>query len=364
MGLAVADELTRRGMEIEVFERNPSVASEASAAAAGILDPCGEAEGSGPFLELLKAGYALFADTVRRLETASGLDLGYRVCGMLALARTDEESENLEREFSWQSKAGVAVERLDPPAIRKAEPAVDGAARCGLWRPQVAQIDVTRMGPAYERVVELQGGIIHRGRPVRRFLVEENRVIGVETSKGKVHADWVINTAGAWGGLDPFLPWEIPCLPVRGQILQFVTQQPLVERVVRSVRAYVVQRTPERLIAGTTVEYVGFDKSVTEEGKRAIHRGAGELCSRLRQIPPETAWAGLRPDTPDHLPILGTTPLEGLLVAVGHFRNGILLAPLTGRLIAELALQRRCSLNLSPFRLARFLANSTQDVVK
>ena len=363
VGLAIADELTRRGVGVEVFERNSSVASESSWAAAGILDPAG-ADGPGPLLELLRVGYPLVVEMVRRLETITGLNLGFRACGMLALALTAQDAQDLESELSWQSGAGMAVERLDSTEIRKAEPALDGPVRWGLWWPQAAQIDVTRLGPAYQRIVELQGGLIRRDAPVHHFLVEGNRTVGVETSEGKVYADRVVNAAGAWAGLDPLLPWSIPTLPVRGQIIQFLTKQPIIQRIVRSPRAYLVQRSPERLIAGTTVERVGYDKSVTEEGQEIIRRGAGELCSRLRGIPPETAWAGLRPDTPDHLPILGTTPLDGLLAAVGHFRNGILLAPLTGRLIADLVTRGSCSLDLSAFRLSRFLAKSTEDVVK
>lgn len=315
-------------------------------------------------LELLRAGYPLVVEMVRRLEAATGLNLGFRACGMLALALTDEAAQELESELSWQSRAGVAVERLDSTEILKAEPALDGPVRWGLWWPQAAQIDVTQLGPAYRRIIELQGGLIHRSVPVHHFLVEGNRAVGVQTSEGKVYADRVINAAGAWAGLDPLLPWSIPTLPVRGQIIQFLTKKPIIQRVVRSPCAYLVQRTTERLIAGTTVEYVGYDKSVTEEGQEIIRKGAGELCSRLRGIPLETAWAGLRPDTPDHLPILGATPLDGLLVAVGHFRNGILLAPLTGRLIADLVTRGSCSQDLSAFRLSRFLAKATEDVVK
>ena len=363
VGLAVGEELARRGLEVELFERQPQVAQEASGAAAGILDPQG-ADGPGPMLELLRTGFPLVAEMIRRLESASGLDLGYRACGMMGIVFTDEDAADLDRERRWQGEAGLVVERLDRRQVTEAEPAVSSRVRGGVWWPRVSQVDVTRMGAAYQRLFEQSGGVLKLGLAVERFLVERDQVVGVETRQGRVHAGWVVDCAGPWAALDSTLPWEIPSIPCRGQIIQFSVQQPLLRSVVRSARAYLVQRFPRQLLAGTTVEYVGFDRSVTEEGQRAIREGACEICPGLSSIPVTSAWAGLRPDSPDHLPILGPTPLDRLLVASGHFRNGILLAPLTGRLIAELITRGDCSIDLSPFKLARFVAKAARDVVK
>lgn len=363
VGLAVGEELARRGLAVELFERQPEVAQEASGAAAGILDPQGS-DGPGPMLELLRTGFPLVAEMIRRLESASGLDLAYRACGMMEIAFTDEDAAELDRECRWQEEAGLVVERISRRQVTEAEPAVSSRVQGGVWWPHVAQVDVRQMGAAWRRLFEKEGGHLRAGVAVEKFLVQGDRVAGVQTRQGRVEGDWVVNCAGPWAALDSTLPWDIPSVPCRGQIIQFSVKQPVLRRVVRSARAYLVQRSPSQLLAGTTVEYVGFDKSVTPKGQQAIREGACEICPGLSSLSVSSAWAGLRPDTPDHLPILGSTPLRGLLVASGHFRNGILLAPLTARIIADLITRGGCPIDLSPFELARFVAKAPRDVVK
>jgi glycine oxidase len=186
-------------------------------------------------------------------------------------------------------------------------------------------------------------------------VVRGGRAAGVETAAGLIESDWVVHCAGPWAGEEIGLPFALPAIPARGQILQFSTRTPLFRRVVKSPRAYLVQRADGCLIAGTTLEYAGFEKRTTEEGIQQIQAGVKEISAEAGRLPVESAWAGLRPDTPDHLPVLGPTPLEGFLAAFGHFRNGILLAPLTGRLIADSILGVRSSLDLAPFGISRFM---------
>ncbi len=362
VGLAVAEELIRRGISVELLERNSEAGEEASWAAAGILSPQGEAEGPGPFLELLLAGYPMMVGAVARLEALTQMDLRFRAGGMLALAFSELDEAELDRQLQWQEKAGLTLEWLQPSEVRRLEPAVDGPVRCGVFWPQTAQIDNTQLVKAYTRVVEAQGGVIRTNTPVKRFLVEADEVVGVETPQGRSQADWVVDCAGSWAGFDETLSFSIPTHPVKGQILQFRTTTAMVHRVVKSPRAYLVQRTPERLIAGTTVERVGFDKAVTEMGRRSIFEGACEMTSGVRNLSLETAWAGLRPGTPDRLPILGPTPLKRLLLATGHYRNGILLAPLTGRLLADFIATGESPIDLSPFGIHRFLAKTNKEV--
>jgi len=364
VGLAIAEELSRRQVKVTVFERQPQVGSEASWAAAGILDASGS-DDPDPLWPLIRLGYPLAVEAIRRLEAMTGMALGFEVCGMLSVAITEEDERAFEREYDRACETGLEVERFHPNQIRQMEPAVDAPVRWGLWWPQVAKVDTTQLGSAYRMVIERQGGTIVCGQPIRRILAEKDRVVGVEVSDGRVvAADWVVNAAGAWAGSDFSIPFKVPVVPARGQIIQFRTQQPVVKGVVRSTRAYLVQRFPHQLLAGSTVEYVGFDTSWTEEGKRSIWNGAKEICSSLQTLFPNSAWAGLRPDTPDHLPILGSTPIRNLLVATGHFRSGIILAPLTGRWIADLITQGSIPLDLSPFGIDRFLAKSSEDVVK
>lgn len=359
IGLAVSDELTRRGVQVELLEKAPEVGSEASWAAAGILSPQGEAKGPGPFLDLLLAGYQLVPEMVVRLQGATSIDLKHRASGMLALALSEADERELDQELRWQQEAGLRFERVAGTQVKKLEPAIDGPVRSAVWWPQTAQLDTPALCQAYRQVVESQGGTIRTRTPVTRFLIEEDRVVGVETPTGAFKADWVVNCAGSWAGFDTSFPWSIPTLPVKGQLLQFHTPSPLVQRVVKSARAYLVQRSDQQLVVGTTVERVGYDKTVTQQGRQSIVEGASAMTTRLASFKMEKAWAGLRPGTPDHLPILGPTPLKQFLLATGHYRNGILLAPLTGRLIADWMTKGSCSMDLSPFSVTRFLEKAT-----
>ncbi|MBI3615245.1 MAG: glycine oxidase ThiO [Candidatus Omnitrophica bacterium] len=359
IGLSIGEELTRRGVEVQILERNPEAGTEASSAAAGILSPQGEAKGPGPLLDFLQAGYQMIPEAVARLESLTRMDLRLRASGMLALALSDADEEELEQVYSWQTKAGLRLDRVSASHVKQLEPAVDGPVRWGIWWPQTSQIDNVRFVEAYRRAVEAQGGKIETNRPVTRFLTEADRVVGVETPQGKLFGDWVVNCAGSWAGFDLSFSLPIPTIPVKGQILQFRTERPWFQRIVRSARAYFVQRWAQQLIVGTTVEQAGFNKEVTEEGRRTIQAGAKELVSRMASISPEKSWSGLRPGTPDQMPLLGPTPLKQFLLAAGHYRNGILLAPLTGRLIADWITRGTCSMDLSAFSVTRFLAKKT-----
>ena len=354
VGLAIADELTRAGAVVDLFEKESETGTEASWAAAGILSPQTEVTGPGPFLDLMLMAHSLIPETVVRLQSLSGIDLSYRASGTLGVALSDSDEKELEQQGSWQKKAGIRVERLSASQVKSLEPNVDGAVRWGFFWPQTAQINNRGMVEAYRKAVRKQGATIHRHQSVRRFLLDKETAVGVETDQGEIRADWIVNAAGSWAGFDATLPFQIPVIPVKGQILQFRSKGPVVRRVVKSPRAYLVQRTPEQLIVGTTVERVGFDKSVTSEGKESIREGIREISSAIDSCSFETAWAGLRPGTPDGLPILGASPVKNLLCATGHYRNGILLAPLTGRIIAEQIVHGRSSIDLSPFGVERF----------
>ena len=353
-GLAVADELSRRGIQVVLLERSTALGQEASSAAAGILAPQSEVQEPGPFLQLLLSASQLIPEAVSRLESVTGIGIGYRVSGMLTLAFSEAERQEMEQALEWQQRAGPAPEPLQPETARRMEPAVDGPLQACLYWPQTALLDPRRFIDAYEQAVRIQQVEVRLGAAAQRVRIRGGRAVGVETVGGWIESDWVIHCAGPWAGEEIGLPFSIPGVPARGQILRFATPGPFFRRVVKSSRAYLAQRSDDCLIAGTTLEYAGFDKRTTKEGLQEIRDGISWISSRAAALPLQECWAGLRPDTPDHLPILGPTPLEGFLMAAGHFRNGILLAPLTGRLIADCLLGTRSSIDLSPFGISRF----------
>jgi len=355
VGLSVAAELARQGVQVELLDRNAQAGRESSWAAAGILTPQGEASGPGPFLDLLRASYRMIAETVSVIRDETGFEVGAGKTGMFSAAFTSGDELELRAEAAWQGEAGLPVERVKADELRREEPAVDGPVREAFWYPEAIQVDVRRFVEGYEGLARARGARIRTGVSAKRFLIEGGRAAGVETSAGAVFADGVVDCAGSWAGFDAALPFTVPVVPARGQILQLATEGPLIRRVVHSPRGYLVQRSATELIAGTTVEYAGFDSRVTEEGTRSIREAAREISSRAWALPTAARWAGLRPDTPDHLPVLGRTPVEGLFLASGHFRNGVILAPVTGQVIADLALKGESPFDLSAFSVTRFV---------
>ena len=353
IGLAVGEELVRRGVRVDLIERSETAGQESSSAAAGILTPQGESEQPGSFFELCKASYSLFPEVVARFKSLISLDTGYSVTGLLAVAFSDEESRNWNRKADWLRQQGIASHALSADEVRVLEPRI-GAVISGVFWPQAAVVDPAALVQGYAKLFQSQGGKIHSSTLVTGVLAQGRQVYGVSTSHGRFEGDAVINCAGAWAGFERHFPISVPCRPARGQLLQYETQVPLISRIVYSANGYLVPRSSYRLIAGSTVEYVGFDKQVTEAATQLIHERAVRLVPEIAQIPIEAAWAGLRPDSPDHLPILGKTEWQGLWMAAGHFRSGILLAPVTARLIGDALLHGKTELDLSDFRLSRF----------
>jgi len=260
----------------------------------------------------------------------------------------------MERQARWQRARGLRVERWSPTEVRRQEPAVDGRITRGFFFPTEAQVDNVLLMQALAKAARKAGAGLLEHTPVHRVLIRHRAVRGVETRRGQMRAPVVVNCLGSWAAMESAFPAALPVEPARGQMLAFRGPKRLIRRVVMSERAYMVQRRDGRLIVGSTVEHAGFEKSLTLEGIHNILYGVRSMSSALERCTFLEAWAGFRPATNDQLPILGQTPIEGLYVATGHFRHGILLAPITAKLMAELILHDRASLDLSPFSPLRF----------
>ena len=353
IGCALAEELARRGRRVILVERG-RVGAEASSAAAGILAAQMDIAHPGPFFDLCQAARRMYPGWVRRLERRSGRRVGFHVDGILYLASTVAEEQRMARRAEWQRRRGLPVERWSPREVRRREPAIDGRIRCGFWFPAEAQVDNPRLMQALAQAARAAGGRLLEQTAVTRLLTRAGRVRGVDTSRGRFEAPIVVECRGSWSGLAVAGPVRLPVEPLRGQILAFTGPQRFVRRVVMSERAYVVQRRDGRLLVGSTIEHAGFDKALTLEGMHAILCGIRSMCSAMDRCRFIEAWAGFRPSTVDGLPILGATSIEGLFAATGHYRHGILLAPITAKLLSELILNHHTSLDLSPFSSRRF----------
>lgn len=325
------------------MDRGP-LAGATTAVAAGMLAPVSEAdpqEGSLTRLGLESARrWPAFA---AELADVSGIDVGYRVCGTLLVARDADEAGALEREVALRERLGLEVRALLPSQARALEPALAPALRGAVEVPSDHAVDPRLVGAALAVAAERAGVTLRPQTPVTRIVVAGDRAAGIELDGGEtLAAEHVVVAAGPWSGALPGLPSgaRVPVRPVKGQLLRLRDPghdpaAPLLSRVIRHEGGYVVPRGDGRYIVGATVEERGFDTSVTALAVHELLRDASELVPGLLELEVEDTLAGLRPGTPDNAPVLGPSgALRGLHWATGHHRNGILLAPVTGDLLA------------------------------
>jgi glycine oxidase len=267
-------------------------------------------------------------------------------------AITDEESEAVGRRVEWQRARGLPAARLDAKEARDLEPGLCPEVRGAGWFPEDHHVNNTAATQALAAAAMRLGGEVRTDCAVLDLVGEGERITGVRTRNETVSAGTVILCAGAWmQQFETAAGIPLPILPAKGQMVVARLEPPALRHVVYGTAAYAIPRPSGEHIIGSTVEFVGFDKRVTVEGMTGILRGITSLVPALHEAAMVTNWACLRPAAPDGLPLLGRVPGRlGLVIATGHFRNGILLAPITGKIIAELLADGKSSIPLEPFR--------------
>lgn len=367
-GLAAARELGRRGLSVVVFDA-PREGGPASNAAAGMLAPQAEADRADELFELLCASRDMYPDFAASLREESGVCIELDTTGTLYLAFTDEDERESAKRFEWQTRAGLQVERLAAEEVRALEPQVSASVRSALRFPRDWQVENRRLVRALRASAERYGVRFIEGSEAYGVHVSrDGRAKGVVTLEGIFDAGAVVFAAGAWSSrlqkqflracrLEPAALEDDPRVePVRGQMLSFRQPrdaEPFARHVVYSPRGYVVPRRDGRLLAGSTTEHAGFDASVTKEGVETIKRNAAEIAPAVASLALEDSWAGLRPRASDGLPVIGESQdVKNLFYATGYYRNGILLAPASGRIVADLL--TRGTTNLAPRALTAF----------
>src|SRR5438445_511744 len=357
VGLSAARELAQHGARAVVVERR-RVGAEASSAAAGMLAPQIHAEGRTPLLDLSLRARDRHLRLADELRSETGMAVELSPLGEMEVALGEDDERALVARVSWQRDQGLPAELLSADEVRLAEPNVTREVRRGALFPGDRRVDNVRLVRALAASAVARGASLLTGRPVTSLVIEGGCVAGVRTGAETLRAPTVINAAGAWAGLLPGDPLPPPVEPVRGQMASFEVAPPLVHHVVWSARGYVVPRADGRVLAGSTIENAGFDKSVTAGGLRTVLDIALEIVPRLADVRLAETWAGLRPGTPDGIPVLGAGALPGLFHAAGLFRNGVLLGPLAGEAVARLALGLAPGVDLAPFALARFASRA------
>lgn len=339
IGLAVAWRAQQHGLSTVLLERDAQVAQGATHAAAGMLAPVSEAHvAERELLALGLASAARYPGFVAELEQATPLPAGFLRCGTLAVARDRDEAEALDRERLARAEMGLELERLLPSEARRREPGLAPTLRLALHAPDDHAVDPRTLAAALADAFQRAGGVLRTGAAVASLETDADKVTGVALEAGdRILAEHVVVAAGAWtprlGGIPDAA--RVPVRPVKGQILRL--RDPagpgLITRVLRMDPGYLVPRGDGRYVLGATMEDRGFETDVTAGGVFELLRDATELVPGISELVLEELEAGLRPGTPDNAPALGRGALEGLHWAAGHFRNGILLAPVTADLL-------------------------------
>ncbi len=339
IGLCCAWRAAQRGAGVVVLDRAQPPAG-ATRVAAGMLAPIGElAFGEPELLKMTVVAAERYPGFVAELEAASGKGTGYSRHGALHIALDRDEAAELRRVHDLQRSLGLGAEWLPPRRCRELEPGLTPSFNGGVHAPEEAAVDPRRMTVALLAALAGEGVEVRSGVEVAETLLDGERVAGVRTESGEeLRSESVVLATGAWSGEAAWLPESArpPVRPVKGQILELraLDGRAPCERIVASERVYLVPRPDGRLIVGATTEERGFDSTVTAGGVHELLREAYRLLPDIAEMELVEAMAGLRPGTPDNLPLIGPGALDGLVLACGHYRNGILLAPLTGEAVA------------------------------
>jgi glycine oxidase len=353
IGGSIALELARAGLRVAVFDRQQP-GQEASWASAGIISPAPENPGMIATVELAKKSAALYPEFAAQVEEISGQSTGYRRKGTLEALFSHDTKAELSTIIAVHHGLGLKAEPLRAEDALELEPALSEEIEAAVLRPEEASIDNRALTAAVLEAARRSGAEFFPGNAVNAIRREGNRCKGLALQNEKVEARWTIIAAGCFSGAIEGAAAYAPVRPAKGQMASLRTEDLKIDRVLWSEKIYIVPRNDGRILVGATVEYAGFDKRVTAGGIEEILSAALELAPGLKNARIEETWAGLRPDSQDHLPILGPTDVDGLLMATGHFRSGILLTPITAQLMREWITERKVSVDWDRFSPLRF----------
>jgi glycine oxidase len=351
IGSACARELALSGRKVLVVEEGED-RGHAWRAAAGLLAPQIEADGDDPLVELGLAARDLYDELGPTLRMNTGIDIGLWREGIARIATDQAEVASLQSKVAWQREQGYSVEWIDAAELRNRWPWT-GPALGALWAPADGALDPTCLVHALRADAERLGASVVTDR-VRAVRQRAGRAVGVNAERSDYSAPQVVIAAGAWSSHITGVPRSLPVQPVRGQMMALPWPEGVARAILYHKDCYLLARGTEAIL-GSTMEYVGYRPEVTPGGLAQILSVAVALCPALMRAKVRRSWAGLRPVTPDGLPIMGEEPLlEGLWYATGHGRNGILLAGMTGVLLTQLIDGRKPNHSMSRFAPDRF----------
>lgn len=336
IGMLTAYELVKAGWQVELLDKG-RLARESSWAGGGILSPLYPWRYADPITELARWGQAHYPALVEALQEESGIDPEWTRSGLLMLDTSDQDEA-----MAWAGRFGYTLETLSGDALRQCEPALTATAERALWMEHVAQVRNPRLLRSLQQTLIARGVLLREETEVSRLLLRDGRVMGVTATGGDSVADAVVIAAGAWSGrlladLGGASSKPVAIRPVRGQMLLFKGPPGMISRIILGQRHYVIPRRDGRVLVGSTMEEVGFDKRTTDEARAELIEAAHRLVPALAEAPLEHHWAGLRPGSPIGVPTIDEHPdIGGLFVNSGHFRNGVVMGPASARLLVDL----------------------------
>ncbi|MEB2282188.1 glycine oxidase ThiO [Lysinibacillus xylanilyticus] len=355
-GSSIAYQLSKLGKKVVILEKG-TLACEASSAAAGMLAAQAEMEHDGPFFQLALKSQAMFPSITNELLAYTGIDIEFVNKGMLKIAETEELASALKSQVMFQQNWDSGIQWLDATQVREMEPALAPTVAGAMFLPNDGHVQPAKLSLAFAKAAEHFGTEIRENTEVLSFIYENGVVKGVYTSAGAVYCEQVVVATGAWAAdLMKNTGINMTVYPVKGECFSVKPNKPIVHRTIFSdKRCYFVPKRNGEIYIGATVVENTFDKQVTAGGIATLIEQAVKLIPQLKDAPWERVWAGIRPQTVDGIPYIGEHPnIKGLFVAAGHYRNGILLSPLTGKLTAQLLTdQVEDEQLLSAFRIDR-----------
>lgn len=358
MGGSIAFELAQQKMHVAVLDRQ-ELMHEASWAAAGMLSPAPDCLAAIPAVPLGRASLAMYSKFVEAIERASGMSTGYRTGGAVIVMSSGSAQVELDKLVALHRRLGLACDPLPLEKARTMEPALGKDALAAALLPDECSIEPRPLSAAVLGAATATGVTLLPGTEVVSLALDGKKCIGVKTSAGEtIYASQVVLAAGCWSSqILNAVPYA-PTVPLRGQMIALRHCGTPIRNVLRSERGYIVPRgrmIPQTVILGSTIENAGYEKRVTSGGLEKILAAANALVPELAKAEVIETWSGLRPGTPDELPILGPADIDGLVFATGHYRNGILLAPITAKLVGEWITEKKTSMEWETFSPLRFL---------
>ncbi|TMN20744.1 glycine oxidase ThiO [Lentibacillus cibarius] len=337
MGSSIAYQLSKRNMQVLIIEKD-GMAKKASSAAAGMLGAQSELEGDHQLFPLAQQSRAMFPVVAEELKSLSGIDIELKQTGILKVAQTEDELTHLKSVAALQRSMGQEAEWLSAEKIRMKEPELSAAALGGFYIPNDGQVSAPLLSKAFAQSAAVLGTDMLEYTKVDSFIRKDNRIIGVKTTAGTYYAEEIVVAGGAWSSHILQKAGEsLDVYPVKGECFAVQHDQQMISSSIFLTNGYIVPKSGGRLIIGATQKPGDFDQTVHLHGLSGLIANATNMIPALKEAKWENAWAGIRPQTGDDLPYIGRCPhVNGLSVAAGHFRNGILLSPITGILVADL----------------------------